>query len=86
MTWPFLGQHNRPYHGDELGLNLKERTVIHLRVGLFESSVIEIWGRISVRLLFQARNIIGNLVIGGANPLGVDSEGRIDQQLAEETS
>jgi hypothetical protein len=52
VTWPFLGQHNLPYHWDELGLNLKERTVIQLWVGLFESSLIKIWGRISVRLLF----------------------------------
>ncbi len=52
VTWPFLGQNNHPYHLDELGLNLKERAVIQLRVGLFESSVIKIWGRISVRLLF----------------------------------
>ncbi len=37
----------------ELRLNLKERTVIQLRVGLFESCVIKIWGGISVRLLFK---------------------------------
>jgi hypothetical protein len=80
VTWPFLGQHNHPYLGEELGLNLKERTVIQLRVGLFESSVFKIWGRISVSLLFKARNVIGNLVIVGANRLGVDSEWRIDQQ------
>jgi hypothetical protein len=38
---PFLGQHDVPYQGDELWLNLEERTISQLRVSLFEISIIK---------------------------------------------
>jgi hypothetical protein len=66
---PFLGQHNVPYQPDELWLNLEERTMSQLWVHLFENSVIKSRRRINVRLLFEKRNVVSNLVIGCTDPL-----------------
>ncbi len=35
---------------------------------------------------FYARNIISNLVVLSANPLGIDSERQVDHEQTEETS
>ncbi len=36
--------------------------------------------------LFYARNIISNLVVISANPLGIDSKRQVDHEQTEETS
>ncbi len=63
MIGPFLGQQVVPYQQDELWLNLEERTMSQLQVCLFENRVIEGRSGIIVRLLFETRNVIYNLVI-----------------------
>ncbi len=65
--------------------------MFQLRVGLFKSGVIKIWDRISVRmLLFEARYVISDLVIFGADPLQINAKGRVNkkrtEEMAEQTS
>ena len=59
-----------------------------LRVNLFQSGIINTRGRICVStvLLFQMRYIVSNLVIVGADPLRINTEGRINQERAKETT
>ena len=61
--------------------------MFQLQVGLFESGVIKMWGRISVRvLLFEARYVISDLVIVGADPLQMNAKGRVNKNSAKETA
>ncbi len=66
---PFLSHHNVPYQQDELWLNLKERTMSQLWVRLFEYIVLKGRRLINVRVLFEMRNVVSNLVIGHTDPL-----------------
>jgi hypothetical protein len=59
-----------------------------LRVNLFQGGVIKTRSRISVStmLLFQTRYVVSDLVIVGADPLRINSEWRINQERAKETT
>ncbi len=86
MIGPFLGQHDVPYQQDELWLNLEERSTSQFQVHLFENSVIKGRRWIVVRLLFETRNVIHNLVINCTDPLWVDAKRQVNQQWTEETT
>ncbi len=83
---PFLGQHKVPYQQDELLLNLEERTMSQLRVRLFENCVIKGRRWIIVRVLFETRNVIRDLIINHTDPLWVDAKRQVNQQWTKETS
>ena len=57
-----------------------------LRVSLFQRGIIETRSRsgVSTMLPFQARNVIGNFVINGTDPLRINAERGINQEGTKE--